>query len=115
MIYLVALLPKIQSLKVGDDLRKALQIDIIHFDLDKDDRSGRKFSESTGGLVPAYFGYQRDTAVGLSYDIQNNLRLKMEYHWNTGTGRLGPNVVPDIVVNTSRHHQLWAVQLMYWF
>lgn len=30
------LTPKIQSLKVGDDLRKALQIDIIHFDLDKD-------------------------------------------------------------------------------
>jgi tetratricopeptide (TPR) repeat protein len=30
------LTPKIQSLKVGDDLRKALGIDIIHFDLDKD-------------------------------------------------------------------------------
>jgi outer membrane protein OmpA-like peptidoglycan-associated protein len=30
------LTPIIQSLKVGDDLRKALGIDIIHFDLDKD-------------------------------------------------------------------------------
>jgi outer membrane protein OmpA-like peptidoglycan-associated protein len=30
------LAPKILSLKVGDDLRKALGIDIIHFDLDKD-------------------------------------------------------------------------------
>lgn len=30
------LTPKILSLKVGDDLRKALGIDIIHFDLDKD-------------------------------------------------------------------------------
>ncbi len=28
--------PKILSLKIGDDLRKALGIDIIHFDLDKD-------------------------------------------------------------------------------
>jgi len=30
------LTPKIQTLNVGDDLRKALQIDVIHFDLDKD-------------------------------------------------------------------------------
>lgn len=29
--------PKMMPLKVGDDLRKALGIDIIHFDLDKDD------------------------------------------------------------------------------
>jgi outer membrane protein OmpA-like peptidoglycan-associated protein len=32
----VDLSPKILALKIGDDLRKALGIDIIHFDLDKD-------------------------------------------------------------------------------
>lgn len=95
--------------------KTALYLSYDHFYANKDNKDGSLLPLQSGGLIPAYFGYQRDTAVGLSYDIQNNLRLKMEYHWNTGTGRLGPNVVPDIVVNRSRHHELWAVQLMYWF
>lgn len=95
--------------------KTALYLSYDHFYANKDDKDGSLLPQQSGGLIPSYFGYQRDTAVGLSYDIQNNLRLKMEYHWNTGTGRLGPNVVPDIVVNRSRHHELWAVQLMYWF
>ncbi|WP_306520172.1 hypothetical protein [Rheinheimera sp.] len=86
-----------------------------HFFANKDDKRGHLLPLQSGGMIPSYFGYQRDTALGVSYDIQHNLRLKMEYHWNTGTGRLGPNVVPDIVVNRSRHNQLWAMQLMYWF
>jgi len=85
------------------------------FDLDKDDRSGRKFSQSTGGLVPAYFGYQDDLTLGLTYDFKDNLRLTMEHHWVKGTARLAYPVMPDLQHNKSEFWQMWAMQLMYWF
>lgn len=85
------------------------------FDLDKDDRSGRKFSQSTGGLVPAYFGYQDDLTLGLTYDFKDNLRLTMEHHWVKGTARLAYPVLPDLQHNKSEYWQMWAMQLMYWF
>lgn len=81
----------------------------------KDDRRGATLPASSGGLIPAYFGYQYDRAVGFSQDFSDNWRLVMEYHWITGTGRLGPNVVPDVAINRHRQHDLWALQLMYWF
>jgi len=85
------------------------------FDLDKDDRSGRKFSASTGGLVPAYFGYQDELTFGLTYDFKDNLRLTMEHHWVKGTARLAYPVMPDLQHNKSEYWQMWAMQLMYWF
>lgn len=85
------------------------------FDLDKDDRSGRKLSESTGGLVPAYFGYQDDVTLGLTYDFKDNVRLTMEHHWVKGTARLAYPVMPDVQHNKSEFWQMWAMQLMYWF
>jgi hypothetical protein len=90
-----------------------LSVDL--FDLDKDDRSGRKFSQSTGGLVPAYFGYQDDLTFGLTYDFKDNLRLTMEHHWVKGTARLAYPVMPDLQHNKSEYWQMWAMQLMYWF
>ena len=90
-----------------------LSVDL--FDLDKDDRSGRKFSESTGGLVPAYFGYQDDLTLGITYDFKDNLRLTMEHHWVKGTARLAYPVMPDLQHNKSEYWQMWAMQLMYWF
>lgn len=81
----------------------------------KDDRGGALLPLQSGGLIPRYFGYQRDWGLGLTQDLAKQLRLKLEYHWITGTGRLGPNVVPAIEINRSRNHDLWAVQLMYWF
>lgn len=85
------------------------------FDLDKDDRSGVKFSQSTGGMVPAYFGYQDDVTFGLTYDFKDNLRLTMEHHWVKGTARLAYPVMPDVQNNKSEYWQMWALQLMYWF
>ncbi len=81
----------------------------------KDDKGGSLLPQQTGGLVADYFGYQRDSALSLSHNFGNKWRATLEYHWTVGTGRLGPNVVPDTVVNKSKYHQLWAVQLMYWF
>lgn len=86
-----------------------------HYFANKDDRRGALLPLQSGGLIAPYFGYQRDSAVALSHDLWPNVRLKLEYHWITGTARLGPNVVPDVVTNNSRRHSLWAMQLMYWF
>lgn len=81
----------------------------------KDDRRGALLPQISGGFIPAFFGYQYDRAIGLSHDFSANWRMLLEYHWITGTGRLGPNVVPDVVINRHRQHDLWALQLMYWF
>ena len=81
----------------------------------KDDRGGALLPLQSGGIVPRFFGYQRDWGLGVTQELAKQLRLKLEYHWITGTGRLGPNVVPAVEINRSRQHDLWAVQLMYWF
>ena len=86
-----------------------------HFYNDKNDKDGKKLEESTGGLVPAYFGYHQDTTVGISYDFSSDIRLRLEYHWFQGAGRLTPVVLPNPRINDSENWKLWAVQLMYWF
>lgn len=85
------------------------------FDRDKNDRSGRKFSESTGGLVPAHFGYMDDLTIGMQWDIKPQLRLQAEFHRVHGTGRLGPTLQPNVAANENEYWNLWAIQLMYWF
>ena len=82
---------------------------------DKNDKDGRKLEESTAGRVPAYFGYHRDSTVGLSYDFSSDISLRIEYHWFQGAGRLTPVVLPNPQINNSKNWQLWAAQLMYWF
>lgn len=82
---------------------------------DKNDKKGQKLEESTGGLVPAYFAYHRDTTIGMTYDFTSDLSLRLEYHWFQGAGRLTPVVLPNSQINDSKNWQLWAVQLMYWF
>jgi len=82
---------------------------------DKDDKQGHLLSEESGGTIPAYFGFHRDTTIGLSYDISSDLRVKLEYHWLQGAGRLTPVVLPNPSINDSENWQLWAIQLMYWF
>lgn len=82
---------------------------------DKNDKEGKKLEESTGGLVPAYFAYHRDTTVGMSYDFSSNISLRLEYHWFQGAGRLTPVVLPNPRVNDSKNWNLWTAQLMYWF
>lgn len=79
------------------------------------DKNGNKLEEETGGLVPSYFAYHKDTTIGLSYDFSSNLRLRLEYHWFQGAARLTPVVLPNPQVNDRESWQLWAMQLMYWF
>lgn len=85
------------------------------FASDKNDKNGNKMEQETNGLVPAYFAYHDDTTIGLSYDLSSNFRVRFEYHWFQGTGRLTPVVLPNPTVNNRKNWQLWAVQLMYWF
>lgn len=82
---------------------------------DKNDKNGKKLEASTDGFVPAYFGYHRDTTVGMSYDFSSDISLRVEYHWFQGAGRLTPVVLPNPQMNNSKNWQLWAAQLMYWF
>ena len=82
---------------------------------DRDDKNGKKLVEETNGIVPSYFAYHRDTILGLSYDFSSNMRLRLEYHWFQGAGRLTPVVLPNPIANSNEKWQLWAVQLMYWF
>lgn len=85
------------------------------FYADKNDKNGQELEESTGGLVPSYFGYQHDITFGLSYDIAQTFRLQFEFHHFQGTARLTPVVFPNLELNDNENWSLWAVQLMYWF
>lgn len=82
---------------------------------DKNDKEGIKLAEESGGTIPAYSGYHRDTTLGLSYDFSNNVRIRFEYHWVQGIAKLTPVVLPNPQINSTENWQLWAVQLMYWF
>ena len=82
---------------------------------DKNDKDGTELEKSSEGRIPAYFGFHRDTTVGLSYDFSSDVSLRLEYHWFQGAGRLTPVVIPSPQINDSKNWQLWAAQLMYWF
>ena len=85
------------------------------FYLDKEDKDGKKLEENSHGLIPSYFGFHKDTTLGLNYDFTSNFSLRLEYHWVQGAGRLTPVVVPNPRVNDSEDWTMWAAQLMYWF
>ncbi len=99
--------------KVSNDLTLLARYESFYSD--RDDKEGKKLEQETGGLVPAYFGYHKDSTLGLSYDFSSNLRLRLEYHWFQGAGRLTPVVLPNPRINSNESWQLWAIQLMYWF
>jgi hypothetical protein len=99
--------------KWGSDLTFLARFE--DFYLDKTDKDGKKLEASTGGRVPYYFGFHKDITVGLSYDFTSNVRLRLEYHWVKGAGRLTPVVLPNPNINNSEDWQMWAAQIMYWF
>ena len=86
-----------------------------HYWADKNDKSGRKLEAATGGLVPHYFGYQRDLTIGLNVDLMPNVKLQLEQHWIKGTARLTPVVIPDPTVNKKEYWQISSIQMTYWF
>lgn len=85
------------------------------FYANKDDKNGNELAESSGGLIPSYFGFHNDIMIGLSYDFSNNFRVNAEYHWMEGGARLSPIIQPDPIANDSKNWQVWAVQFVYWF
>lgn len=97
--------------KVTSNLTALLRYE--DFYLNKEDKDGKILEETTG--VPYYFAFHKDIALGLSYDFTSNIKVRAEYHWVRGAGRLTPVVVPNPRVNSSEKWQMWAIQLMYWF
>jgi len=83
------------------------------FYLNEDDKDGKILEATTG--IPHYFAFHKDITLGLSYDFTSNIKVRAEYHWVRGAGRLTPVVLPNPSVNSSEDWQMWAVQLMYWF
>ncbi len=82
---------------------------------DKDDRNGKKLERASFGAIPAYFGYQHDAVLGLTYNLRENMQIQFEHHWFEGTARLTPVVLPNPNINHKKHWQAWAIQFMYWF
>lgn len=85
------------------------------YDLNRDDRDGSMLEASTGGVIPAYFGYMDTTTIGLRWDIAPNWRLQGEHHWVQGGARIKGMLNPQTQLQSQSHWRMWAVQLMYWF
>ena len=82
---------------------------------DTSDRDGKILEASTGGLIPAYFGYQDAFTVGLRWDIAPKWRLQGEYHWVEGATRVVSLLNRDVASHADKHWEMWSIQLMYWF
>lgn len=81
----------------------------------KDDRDGEQAFIDSGGTIPAYFNFQHDFTLGLSYEVNSRVRVDLEHHWVTGAGRLTPVLIPDVLVNSNKNWQLSVAQVSYWF
>lgn len=82
---------------------------------DTSDRDGKDLETKTGGLIPAYFGYQDTYTVGLRWDIAPKWRLQGEYHWVEGATRVVSLLNRDVASYSDKHWEMWSIQLMYWF
>ncbi|GGF76068.1 hypothetical protein [Alteromonas lipolytica] len=85
------------------------------YDVNRDDRNGELLVENPFGAIPSYYGYMDTLTVGLSWDIQDNLRLSGEFARVRGAGRLSAVFLPDGLVKADPYWNAWAIQLMYWF
>jgi len=79
----------------------------------KEDKNGSQLEKLTG--VPHYFAFHNDLTLGASYNLNERLRLQIEFHQVEGTSRLTPITFPNTEINDSEHWNIWALQLMYWF
>ncbi len=82
---------------------------------DTSDRDGKQLEAMSGGLVPAYFGYQDTYTVGVRWDIAPKWRLQGEYHWVEGATRVVSLLNMDVASHADKHWEMWSLQLMYWF
>lgn len=98
---------------INSDLTVMTRLDL--FDLDRKDRDGKIRQAQFGGFVPAYFGFQDQATVGLSWDFTEDWRISAEAHRVKGAGRLAPLLMPDVAANNSKYWNIYALQLMHWF
>ncbi|MBU2879085.1 TonB-dependent receptor [Aliiglaciecola lipolytica] len=98
---------------VSKDISLTARLDI--FDLDRKDRSGEARSALSGGIVPAYFGYQDQFTLGTSWTFSENWQVQAEFHRVKGTGRLAPVFMPNTIQNDHKYWNIWGVQLAHWF
>ncbi|MDY6974685.1 MAG: hypothetical protein SVW51_00510 [Pseudomonadota bacterium] len=82
---------------------------------DTSDSDGKDLEARTGGLIPAYFGYQDTYALGLRWDIAPKWRLQGEYHWVEGATRVVSLLNRDVASHADKHWEMWSMQLTYWF
>lgn len=90
---------------------------VLRYDLlftNRKDRSGKKFSASTGYLYPAHNYYAKDITVGLRWNITPAIMLSTEYHRINGTAWLSPLDNPDMS-HAGKNWNLFAVQASYRF
>ncbi len=85
------------------------------YDNDRNDRDGKLLEQSTGGAVPAYFGYQDTTTIGLRWDIAPKWRLQGEYHWVEGATRVVSLLNLNVAEQADENWDMWSLQLMYWW
>lgn len=82
---------------------------------DVSDKDGNRLFITSGGTVPAYFGYMDAVVLGARWDIAPNWRLQAEHHWVDGGSRAVSLLDRNIASHTEEHWRMWSVQLMYWF
>ncbi|WJG09518.1 TonB-dependent receptor [Aliiglaciecola sp. LCG003] len=98
---------------VNKDIMLTARLDM--FDLNRKDRDGKKRQMLSGGLVPAYFGYQDQVTLGASFNLAEDWRILAEFHRVKGAGRLAPVLQPNTLLNDRKYWNIWGIQLMYWF
>lgn len=98
---------------INKDITATARLDI--FDLDRKDRSGSLRAAESGGLVPAYFGFQDQFTLGASWTFSENWQLQAEFHRVKGTGRLAPVFLPNTIQNDHKYWNIWGIQLAHWF
>lgn len=82
---------------------------------DVNDRDGKRLEQTSNGTVPAYFGYQDTTTLGLRWDIAPKWRLQGEYHWVEGATRVVSLLDRNVAEQADKNWQMWSLQLMYWW
>ena len=82
---------------------------------DTSDSDGKDLEARTGGLIPAYFGYQDTYTLGLRWDIAPKWRIQGEYHWVEGATRVVSLLNRDVASHADKHWKMWSIQFMYWF
>ena len=96
----------------GSVLKVYLRQDNVY--LNKNDKSGKSYSQSTGGLLPARDAFAKDSTIGLIYSPSLNWSFGLEVHRVNGTLWL-PNIENPAPQNASQQWNMFLAQVAYQF